>query len=793
MAITQKDRTLSITTPLGEDFLLLNSLSLDEGISRLFTCEVQLLHEENEEGFEPTDVEINSILGQGVAIEILQMDGTSRILTGIVNSFSKGGRDERFSYYYATIVPHVWVLTQNVQSRIFQQKSVPEILETVLAGFEFTIETEGEFNTRNYCVQYNETDFDFISRLMEEEGFYYYFDFTDAKHKLIIANTPKSHNECPGKVRIPFASQATSDEGFVSAVRNLRTEYKFQSGKVARRDRNFQLPTNKLEGSQLSKNPVGDNQNMEVYEYPGGYAVKYDDVDRMGGEGSGHLNGIFPDKQRTIENAIQVFDAQFMVSDGNSDCCSIIAGHRFELINHPNKKLNTKYVVVSVRHQAQQSPSYETGESEPHPYTNGFRCIPLKVPFRPPRVTGKPVMQGNQTAIVVGPSGEEIFTDKFGRVKVQFHWDREGGVDESSSCWIRVAQAWAGNRWGMMMIPRIGMEVIVNFLNGNPDDPIITGCVYNPEAMPPYALPDEKTKSTIKSDSTKGGGGFNEVRFDDEKDKEQIFVHAQRDVDLRVRRDRRELIGSDTHLIVNRDKRERIKRDEHRIVERDLIEQIERDYHLIVSENVAVNLKKEVSTEIGENLDEKVGGDHAAEVSGSYSLKARQIVLEAQTGISLVVGGNFITINSGGIYIQGTMVNINSGGASLPPTSPTPVAPLEPEEAHVADNADPGSKMPTYKNQKREMPNWKKPTFTKPTHRPNHPNNKDKKSWIEIELVDEDNKPVPGVRYRVTLPDGQTLAEGTLNKKGYAKVSNIDPGTCKVTFPEMDKSNWKKI
>jgi type VI secretion system secreted protein VgrG len=335
------------------------------------------------------------------------------------------------------------------------------------------------------------------------------------------------------------------------------------------------------------------------------------------------------------------------------------------------------------------------------------------------------------------------------------------------------------------------MEVLINFLEGDPDQPIIVGCVYNPQTMPPYTLPDEKTKSTIKSNSSKGGQGFNEFRFEDKKGSEQIFVHGQKDQDIRIKNDRRELIGNDRHLIVTRDKRERIKRDDHILVEQDQIKRIKRDYSRKVEGKVAFKTVQSFSHDIGTNSAEKVGGNCSIDVSGNYTVKANQIVLEALTGLTIKVGGNFVTINAAGVQINGTMVMINSGGAALPGTPGTIVPPQDPAEAEIADNADPGSNAPTYRNQRRQTPPGLVPSYTAPSHNPNSPANKDKKSWIELSLVDEQGNPIPGEKYRVTLPDGSTIAEGTTDENGVARVSNIDPGNCKITFPKLDKAAWK--
>ncbi len=796
MAATQENRLLSIKTPLEDDFLLLDRLNATEEISELFHYEVDLLHEENDEGHEPTDVDVASLLGQLVSITIAQRDGTTRTFNGMVNTFAKGHRTIRFSHYHATIVPRVWLLTQNFQSRIFQHMSVPDILEQVFDGFNVSFEIQGQFEKRDYCCQYQESDFDFASRTMEEEGLYYYFEHSGEEHTMIVADTPQSHRDCPSKSDIEYFTKSDStQEDFISTIRDIRIDHKLQPGAVSFRDFNFQLVTNKLEANQPTLFSVGDNQKLEVYKYPAGYGRKYDGIDRGGGT-TNELDAVFPDKQRTAENEMSALDSGYRVLSGGSDCCSLTPGHLFNLTSHPTKEINAQYLITSVDHRVKQSPAYLTGEEIEAGYESSFSCISHGAgapKFCPPIKTKKPKIYGAQTAMVVGPAGEEIYTDKYGRVKVQFHWDRDGTVDADSSCWIRVAQAWAGNRWGMMVIPRIGMEVVVEFLEGDPDSPIIKGCVYNPETMPPYELPDEKTKSTIKTDSSKGGNGFNEIRFEDKKGEEQLFFHAEKDQDIRVKNDRREIILNDRHLIVNRDKRDRIKRDEHRIVERDLIENVQRDIHRKVGGKQAEKVVGTYSRKVTGNVTEEFGANYSTDTTGFHTIKAANIVLEADTAISMKVGGSFITISSAGIFIKGApMTMINSGGAAISGMPGNLVSPLGPEESMIADNADPGSRAPTYRNQQRQIPKWQKPSFEAPTHRPNSSKNEDKKSWIEVKLVDEDGNPVPGERYRVTLPDGSTLSEGTTDENGEARVENIDPGNCKITFPELHEDSWEE-
>ncbi|MDQ6787627.1 MAG: type VI secretion system tip protein VgrG [Acidobacteriota bacterium] len=675
MATTQRDRLMSIATPLGENFLLINRITATEGLSSLFSFEVELLHEENEEGIKPTSVDATAILGKAVTVSISQRDGTTRALSGMVNRFTQGNRDTRFTFYYATIVPHVWILTQNRQSRIFQHKNVPDILREVFKGFEVSYELQGDFKQRNYCVQYRETDFDFASRLMEEEGIYYFFEHSGGKHKMILANTPQSHPDCPSKSDIAYFTNVGQREDFITSIVKWQTDYQLQTGKVTLWDYHFQLPTRLLDVTQPSLFNVGDNQKLEIYNYPGGYARKYDGIDRGGGANAADMNNVDTDKQKSAEILMQSLDAQYKTASGISDCNSMTAGYRFKFSNHPDDKANGQYVITSVTHEAEQNPTYVSDDEIQQPYSNSFNCIAYgnsNPPYRPTQKTPKPVIQGSQTAVVVGTDGEEIFTDKYGRVKVQFHWDRDGKNNENSSCWIRVAQTWASKKWGAMFIPRIGMEVIVHFLEGDPDQPIITGCVYNAETMPPYTLPDEKTKSTIKSNTSKDGGGFNEFRIEDKKDSEQIFIYGQKNLDVRIKNDAKEIIKHDRHLIVENDQFEKVKKDKHLKIGGDQNEEV----------------TGTVSLKVGSNLQEKVGQNYAMDAGMAVHIKAgMSVVIEAGASLTLKVGGSFININPGGVFVKGQFIMLNSGGAAGSGGGSSPTAPTEPKEA---DNAEAG-------------------------------------------------------------------------------------------------------
>jgi type VI secretion system secreted protein VgrG len=676
MAATQDNRLLAINTPLGKDYLLLDRISGTEGLSRLYSFDVSILHEEDEPGYEATVVDPARIIGQGVYISIRQRDGTVREITGIVNEFSQGGRNTRFSFYTARIVPHVWILTQKFQSRIFQNISVPDILQEVLSGFEVQWEIQRVTNKRNYCVQYRESDFDFASRLMEEEGIYYFFEHGDGRHKMVVANTPQSHRDCPSKSSIPFYIDVTRDkEDFITSIHSWTMNNKLQTGKVTFWDHNFQLPERKLDHTETTGFTFADNNQLELYDYPGGHGRKYDGISSSGGDQAGQLALTETDRDINVKIMMQSLDAQVKVATGHGDCSSLTPGFRFELFNHPNSLNNGRYAITSVTHEAEQNPHYVSEDDIEEPYKNSFSCIALGAgmpPFRPPRTTPKPLIYGSQTAVVVGPPGEEIFTDKYGRVKVQFYWDRQGQMNLGSSCWVRIAQPWAGNHWGSMFIPRIGMEVVVHFLEGDPDSPVITGAVYNPLAMPPYTLPDEKTKSTIKTHSTTGGGGFNEFRFEDKKGSEQIFIHAEKNQDTRVKNDSLEYIGNDRHLIIVNEQLELVKKDKHLHVQGDHNEKVD----------------SAISIQAGTDIEEKAGTKFAVDAGSEIHLKSgTNVTIETGASLTLKVGGNFININAGGIFIKGTMVMLNSGGAAGSGSGSNPEAP---KEAKEADKAEPG-------------------------------------------------------------------------------------------------------
>ena len=472
-----KPRALTLTTPLGADVLLLSGFTGREAISSPFRLELDIVG--------PPGVDFASVVGANATITISgHRTENVRYFNGFVSRFSSGTQDR----YHMELVPAFGLLTHRTRSRIFQQKSVPDILRQALEGLDVEFQLTGQYPARNYCVQYRESDFDFASRLMEEEGIFYFFRHTADGHTMVVADSPASH---PSVGAVSFDETGKTP----GAVIDWSKTQELRAGRFTLRDYNFELPDATLEvqaGIQPTAR-VGEvdhrlllpaNQGLEQYDYPGRYAQRFDGVDPGGGDQPGELAKILPAGQRTAAFAAQVEAVASIGVHGASLRRSLVAGHSFDL-DRPGSGASGRYVLTGIEHSARVAGDPLTAEPKDLDYSNAFTCIPDSVPFRPARRTPKARVDGTQTAVVVGPAGEEIFTDKYGRVKVQFHWDREGKKDENSSCWVRVGALHAGEEHGFLTVPEIGDEVIVAFLEGDPDQPIIVGSVWNPKRPPP--------------------------------------------------------------------------------------------------------------------------------------------------------------------------------------------------------------------------------------------------------------------------------------------------------------------
>jgi type VI secretion system secreted protein VgrG len=470
----QATRHIEIDTPLGEDVLLLRRFSGREEISGLFEFDLDLLSDNHE-------IDFNEIIGQNVTVSMDQKEGGKRYWNGYISRFVQGvSTSTKFAQYRATMVPWLWFLTRTSDCRIFQDKNVPEIIKQVFNDLGFSdIEDRlsGSYQNLIYCVQYRETDFAFVSRLMEKEGIYYYFKHKKGRCTIVLCDSRSNHDPYGGYEQIDFAPD-TDSSVIPERIHAWTVDKQVRSGKFAHTDYNFTKPSTSLMSAEAD--PKGHAQaDYEIYEYPGRYPEK-------------------ADGDNYAKVRMQALARPHEICTGESDARGICTGHLFTLAKHPRGDQNRECLVVSTHYQASAG-GYETAVEPEESCACSFTAIPGTVQFRTARTTPKPTIHGTQTAVVTGPSGEEIHTDEHGRVKVQFHWDREGQFDENSSCWIRVSQQWAGAGWGAMFIPHIGQEVIVDFEEGDPDRPIITGRVYNGNNKPADALPDEKTKSVLRS------------------------------------------------------------------------------------------------------------------------------------------------------------------------------------------------------------------------------------------------------------------------------------------------------
>ena len=608
---SQADRPMAVSTPLGPDVLLLQQFSGSEFLSRLFRFQLEMLAESS------TDIAFDQILGQSVTVTLQMPDGSSRYINGIVNRFSQGQQvpsamgSAFFTRYLAEIVPQFWLLTRKAQSRIFQQIAVPDILKQVLTGLSVDYQLQGTYKPRDYCVQYRETDFDFASRLMEEEGIYYFFTHADGSHKMVVADTTMSHPDVPGATTAIYEVV----EGGLrkeDRVHSWEKRQEIRSGKYTLWDQCFELPGQNLEavkavlasvqvGTVSHALKVAGNGKLELYDFPGGYAQRFDGITPGGGDRASDIQNIFQDNARTTAIRMQQETTPALSIAGQSTCRQFTAGHKFTLDRHFNA--NGAYVLTHVGHSATMGDTYTTGSDTSPIYENTFECIPTALPFKPAQTTPRPTVEGTQTAVVVGNPGDEIFTDKYSRVKVQLPWDRQGQHDANSSCWVRVGTLWAGKQWGMIHIPRVGQEVILAFEEGDPDRPIIVGSVYNAEQMPPYDLPANMTQSGIRSRSSKGGSpaNYNEFRFEDKKGSELITLHAEKDQSISVEHDESHTVGHDRAKTIDHDETTHVKHDRTETVDNNERITIGVDRTETVGDNETITIGANRTESVGQN------------------------------------------------------------------------------------------------------------------------------------------------------------------------------------------------
>ena len=626
--------------PYSSDDLKVVRFDGREAFSTPFQFNLDLAMEESEPDFE-------AILGKPGLLTIEGSEGT-RYVSGIVSKFEQSGEPTRLTQYRAELVPKIWLLGHRHKSRIFQEMSVPDIIKKVLTDAkipsnEFEFKLKKSYSAHEYCVQYRESELAFISRLMEEVGIYYWFEHSDKSHKLIMGDDVSAHVMIDGDSDLKFHS-ITGEEPEFEHIFKFRYAQQVRPGEVELRDFDFKKPKLDLTASKAADRDT----NLQIYDYPGEY--------------------VQPSEGTTLsEVRLQELQASRKVGDGKSNCRRLIPGFKFTMKEHQRKDFNCEDLISYVQHVGSQIQSLKeaAGSAAANEYSADFNCIPATLQFRPARLTSRPVVHGSQTAIVTGPKGEEIYPDEHGRVKVQFHWDREGKRDEKSSCWIRVGQTWAGPNWGAIVIPRIGQEVIVQFLEGDPDRPIITGTVYNGDNRPPFALPGGKSQAGFKSNSTLGGGGYNEIILDDTKGKELIRVHGQYDQDTTIEHDLREHVLNDRTRDVTNNETINIGNDQSYTIGNNQIGSVGQDKTIKVGNNqsetigsnkslsvganhteaiasdMSINVGKNLSEKVGANYEENVGASMKLTVGAGMNLKiGASLVQSAGSSLSVTAGEN---------------------------------------------------------------------------------------------------------------------------------------------------------
>jgi type VI secretion system secreted protein VgrG len=629
-AYTQANRPMRVDTGLGEDVLLLSGFNGHEGVSQLFGFQLDMYS---------IDAEIDAakLLREPVMVSMELPGGEKRLVHGLMSRLTQLGKHEDLMNYRAEIVPWLWFLRLARGSRMFQEMSVPDILEKVFAdaGYsDFEFRLTHSYAPRLYCVQYRETHLDFVSRLMEEEGIFYFFEHYEDRHVLVLCDDNSSTKAAPAAETARFTADAGRDE---EVIRELEREHSVHTGKVTVRDYDYLQPSLNLDAS------LGDDK-FEIYDYPGSYNDK-----ELG--------------ERVAELLLEAEEAERQVLRGEGNVRGLIAGYHFELKDHFRRDANGKYIVTQIQHYASAGGFRSREQNSPLEYHNDFLAIPHDTPFRPPRRTQRPLIHGSQSALVVGPAGEEIHVDKYGRVKVHFYWDRDSRRDEHSSCWIRVTTPWGGKGYGTVSVPRIGNEVIVAFEEGDPDRPIIIGSVYNGEQTPPFELPGAGIQMGMKSRSSPGGGGSNEINMTDTKGKEKITIHGQYDMATTVENDQTNTVNNNRTTTIAVDDTESIGSNQAISVGADQSLSAGGNQKIDVAGNRDVSVGGNQTLGVGGNESVDVGGDRTTSIGGKDALTVGgDHAVDVGVNQTISVGANGeLTVGANHTIDAGAQIKINAG------------------------------------------------------------------------------------------------------------------------------------
>ena len=608
-------RPIRIDTPLGDD-LYVQRMTGTEELGRLYSYSVLLVGEDENLAFE-------DLLGHDVTVTLELPEGGERYFHGFVTDLTYVGRSRTHCQYRATVRPYLWFLTRTSDCRIFQQMTVPDIVEQVLDDHGFTDidnRLSGTYREWEYCVQYRETAFNFISRLLEQEGAYYYFQHEEGKHTLVLCDSPSAHETVDGYDRVSYTPPSRATD--VEEGRILAWEFSESvlTGACVMTDFDPLNPSSNLE-VRVAGSRSHEKSDMPVFDYPGEYVTA--------AEGETY-----------VEARMQEIDSRFHVAQGMGRARGMASGALFTLRDYPLDSQNLEYLVTSARYTL-VNPERESGRTSQEPaFEMTFTAIPGDQRFAAARTTPKPSVPGPQTAFVTGPSGEEIWTDEHGRVKVQFHWDRVGAEDENTTCWLRVSEAWAGGQWGTQFLPRIGHEVIVDFLEGDPDRPLVTGRVYNAQNVPPYALPDNKTQSGILSRSTKEGSSpnANEIRFEDKVGEELVHLQGEKDFNSEVE--------NDQTIHVMNDRTRDVDNDETVQIGGNRTESVGVDETITIGGNRTESVTGDESITVGGSRTETISGSETRSITGSVNETVNGAQTETITGVLDITATGGITINT---------------------------------------------------------------------------------------------------------------------------------------------------
>ncbi len=673
--------TTSPTSPLR--FL---SMTGNEELSRPFEYNVVAVAKPDEV------IDFDALLGKPAQVNVSASSGAPRVYHGLVTAIAFDRQVGSYQAYKLTLRPWLWLLTQGAKARVFHKKTVPEILEQVFAEYGGIVEvqTTGTYRKRDYCVQFRESDFNFVSRLMEDEGIFYFFKHVADKHTLVLGNAPAVHVPMQGLTSVDYQND-TDPAVLGNTVATWRWSREIRTGKAAVRDHNELLPTETYEKTETGV--VAHAQgSIESYEYPAGLPTYPDEP--------AELQKLPAEAAAIVKRRLEELRSRHAVAHALSNCVGVCTGARLKLAKHPVAAQNAEYVVFSTQLKMRLS-GYEGGASDTPMHQCEFTVFDVRLPFRPARTTPRPRMAGPQTATVVGPPGEEIHVDKNGRVNLLFHWERERTrtKDPLNTCFVRVAQPSAGKGWGMVFLPRVWQEVVVDFIEGDPDRPLVTGRVYNPEYKLPYALPANKTVSTIKSRSSKAGGAqdFNEVRFEDLKGSEYLLMQSQKDKLEFIKETTKSQVGKDEHHTVKKDRKHKVEGEDHLTVVKDVKIKIDGKYSKKVAKDMllatdgqhSLKAAKDITAEAGTAYSIKAGTDIHVKggknvgVDGGMNVHVKggmNVVIEAGMQLTLKAGANSIVIGPDGISITGMpMVKVNSGGSGGSGSGASPVAPTAPD------------------------------------------------------------------------------------------------------------------